>query len=49
MDETNLPCHFIQHCNLNLFKDMVEDNPLYLENVKETQDNDEKQIRWQGI
>jgi hypothetical protein len=36
-------------CHLNLPEDMVEDNPLDLENIKERQDNGKKQIRWQGI
>jgi hypothetical protein len=32
----------IEHCYLNLPKDMVEDNPLDLENIKEKQDEDDK-------
>jgi hypothetical protein len=39
----------VEQCYLHLPEDMVEDNPLDLENIKERQDNDEKQIRWQGI
>jgi hypothetical protein len=32
----------VEHCYLNLPKDMVEDNPLDLENIKERQDHDKK-------
>jgi hypothetical protein len=32
----------VGQCYLNLPKDMVEDNPLNLENIKERQDDDEK-------
>jgi hypothetical protein len=32
----------VEQCNLNLPEDMVEDNPLDLENIKERQDHDEK-------
>ena len=32
----------VEQCYLNLPKDMVEDNPLDLENIKERQDHDEK-------
>jgi hypothetical protein len=32
----------VEQCYLNLTKDMVEDNPLDLENIKERQDHDEK-------
>ena len=32
----------IEHCYLNLPEDMVEDNPLDLENIKEKQDEDDK-------
>ncbi len=39
----------VEQCYLNLPEDMIEDNPLDLENIKERQDNHEKQIRWQGI
>ncbi len=30
----------MEHCYLNLPEDMVEDNPLDLENIKEKQDED---------
>jgi hypothetical protein len=36
-------CHYdvtVEQCYLNLPKDMVEDNPLDLENIKEKQDED---------
>ncbi len=37
-------CHVcdsnVEHCYLNLPEDMVEDNPLDLENIKERQDED---------
>jgi hypothetical protein len=32
----------VEHCYLNLLEDMVEDNPLDLENIKERQDHDKK-------
>jgi hypothetical protein len=32
----------VEQCYLNLPEDMVEDNPLDLENIKERQDHDEK-------
>jgi hypothetical protein len=32
----------VEQCYLNLTEDMVEDNPLDLENIKERQDHDEK-------
>jgi hypothetical protein len=32
----------VEECKLNLPGDMVEDNPLNLENIKERQDHDEK-------
>jgi hypothetical protein len=32
----------VEQCYLNLPKDMVEDNPLDLKNIKERQDHDEK-------
>ncbi len=32
----------VEQCFLNLPEDMVEDNPLDLENIKERQDHDEK-------
>ncbi len=35
----------VEQCYLNLPKDMVEDNPLDLENIKERQDHDEKLIQ----
>jgi hypothetical protein len=35
----------VEQCYLNLPKDMVEDNPLDLENIKERQDHDEKHMQ----
>jgi hypothetical protein len=32
----------VEQCSLNLPEDMVEDNPLDLENMKERQNHDEK-------
>jgi hypothetical protein len=41
--ETSIFCNStVEHCYLNLPEDMVEDNPLDLENIKERQDDDEK-------
>ncbi len=41
-----MPSHIyastVEQCYLNLPEDMVEDNPLDLENIKERQDTDEK-------
>ena len=33
-----------EHCYLNLPEDMVEGNPLYLENIKEKQDEDKQSL-----
>ncbi len=38
-------CHYnvtVEQCYLNLPEDMVEDNPLDLENIKERQDEDDR-------
>ena len=32
--------HHIDNCYLNLPEDMIEDNPLNIENIKEKQDQD---------
>jgi hypothetical protein len=52
MDEQNKPrlsSHIndptIKQCNLNLPEDMVEDNPLDLENINERQDHDMKHMQ----
>ena len=38
----------VEQCYLNLPEDMVEDNPLDLENIKERQDHDEKLMQSAG-
>ena len=39
---SNLCYSSVEHCYLNLPEDMVEDNPLNLENIKEKQDEADK-------